>query len=150
MHSPDLIKQFIQLRAQNTPLRHIAEQIGICLTTAWNWSQQHKDQIDFYRAVHLEAIQQRYLKNYNDKLADLAREIEQIDAELKQRDFECVSTEFLLYRKTCFAGPPGKTRSERPAASATRVPCGLPARKPEQKQYKIEQEGEGPSARRIP
>jgi hypothetical protein len=101
MHSDDLIKQFIQLRAQRTPLRHIAEQIGVCLNTAWKWSLQYKDQIDFYRAVHLEAIQQRYLKNYNDKLADLAREIEQIDAELKQRDFECVSTEFLLYRKTC-------------------------------------------------
>ncbi|MCI0747892.1 MAG: hypothetical protein L0Y58_21000, partial [Verrucomicrobia subdivision 3 bacterium] len=93
--------QFIQLRSRNVSFRRIAEQLDICVNTARKWEQEHKEQIDHLRAVHLEAIQERYLKTYEHKLADLTDELDRIDAELKLREFECVSTEFLLYRKTC-------------------------------------------------
>ncbi|MCI0746474.1 MAG: hypothetical protein L0Y58_13820, partial [Verrucomicrobia subdivision 3 bacterium] len=89
--------------------------------------QEHQDQIDHLRAVHLEAIQERYLKSYEHKLADLTDELDRIDAELKLREFECVSTEFLLYRKTCL-----QTRLEKLAVSP-RHSKGPPILRPSRK-----------------
>jgi hypothetical protein len=46
------------------------------------------------------------------KLSDLANELQRIDEELKLRDFATVSTEFLLYRKTCLQARRGKLAQE--------------------------------------
>ncbi|MCI0743856.1 MAG: hypothetical protein L0Y58_00470 [Verrucomicrobia subdivision 3 bacterium] len=101
MHSTDTINHFIELRAEDKTLREIADQLKISIGLASKWARDHKDEIDQLAFVRRESLRARYLCKYEDKLADLAGELERIDAELKLREFETVSTEFLLYRKTC-------------------------------------------------
>jgi hypothetical protein len=101
MYSQDTINQFIELRAEDKPLRDIAKQLNISLGLAWKWTHQHEPEIEQLVYARKEALRQQYLGRFEDKLADMARELQNIDAELKMRDFEDVSTEFLLYRKTC-------------------------------------------------
>lgn len=101
MPAPETINQFIELRAEDKTLRDIAYQLNISVGLAHKWAHQHEAEIEQLAFARKEALRQQYLGRYEDKLADMARELQGIDAELKMRDFEDVSTEFLLYRKTC-------------------------------------------------
>ena len=101
MHSQDTINRFIELRAQRKSHRRIAEALGVCTNTTLKWDAEYQEQIKHVQLLHLEALQEKYLATHEEKLADLTAEIAAINAELKMRDFEDVSTEFLLYRKTC-------------------------------------------------
>ena len=78
-------------------------------------------EIDELRALRLDALHERYLGNYEDKLSDMADEVARINAELKLRDLADVSTEFLLYRKTCL-----QARLDRTAAAAAVPEPSLP------------------------
>jgi hypothetical protein len=99
MHDQQTIDHFIALRAKGLSCQRIAEQLGISSGTASNWGQTHKDDIQRLRLVHMEAIQERHLKTYEEQICDLIGELKQIDSEPKLRDFGDVSTKFLLYRK---------------------------------------------------
>ena len=101
MHSPATINAFIELRAEGKSYRQIADHLKISIGLASIWATKHESEIKQLAAVRKEALFQRYAASYEGKLADLADELKRIDEELKQRDLECVSTEFLLYRKTC-------------------------------------------------
>jgi hypothetical protein len=101
MHSQATINQFIELRAEDKPLREIGELLKISTTLAWKWSHQHAQEIEQLAFARKEALRHKYAHSFETKLADIARELQAIDEELKHRDFEDVSTEFLLYRKTC-------------------------------------------------
>jgi hypothetical protein len=101
MYSQDTINQFIQLRSEDKSLQHIADTLKISIGLAWKWGQEHETEIEQLAFARKEALRQRYLSSFEDKLADMVRELQAINAELKMRDFEDVSTEFLLYRKTC-------------------------------------------------
>jgi hypothetical protein len=116
MYSQDTIDQFIELRSEGKSYRTIAAQLKICVGTAAKWGRDHKAEIARRHGFRIEALHERYLGSYEDKLADMTAEIAQINAELKQRDLETVSTEFLLYRKTCL-----QARLDKLAASALRV-----------------------------
>src|SRR5688572_32422155 len=98
MYSQDTINQFIELRAEDKTLREIADLLKISVSLGGKWSQQYEPEIEQLAFARKEALRQQYLGRFEDKLADMARELQGIDAELKQRDFEDVSTEFLLYR----------------------------------------------------
>jgi kynurenine formamidase len=101
MYNQDMINQFIELRAEEKSYRHIADILKISTGLASKWAREHETEIAELTFARKEALRERYVKGYGEKLADIAREIDAIDEELKHRDFEDVSTEFLLYRKTC-------------------------------------------------
>lgn len=101
MHSQDTIEQCLKLRAEGRSYRRIAEQLNVSVPTVEKWIKAHQAQLNQMRADRLEALHEQYLGNYEDKLSDMAGEVAAINAELKLRDLACVSTEFLLYRKTC-------------------------------------------------
>src|SRR5687767_811785 len=101
MHSQDIINQVIDLRAEGKSCRTIASALNISVGAAHKISQEHDEEIQQLAFARREALRERYLTNFEGKLSDLAGELQRIGEELKLRDFATVSTEFLLYRKTC-------------------------------------------------
>jgi len=121
MHTQETIEQCLKLRAQARSYRRIAEELKVSVPTVEKWIKAHEAQINQMRADRLEALHEQYLGNYEDKLFDMANEVAAINAELKLRDFSCVSTEFLLYRKTCL-----QARLEKLAARETQTVAPQP------------------------
>jgi hypothetical protein len=121
MHSQDTIEQCLKLRAESRSYRRIAEQLNVSVPTVEKWIKAHHAQLNQMRADRLEALHERYLGNYEDKLSDMANEVAAINAELKLRELSCVSTEFLLYRKTCL-----QARMEKAAANETQTVASQP------------------------
>jgi hypothetical protein len=101
MHSLDTINQLIELRAEGKSCRTIAAELNISLGAAHKLAQDHDEEIQQLAFLRREALRERYLNSFEGKLSDLAGELQRIDEELKLRDLATVSTEFLLYRKTC-------------------------------------------------
>ena len=122
MHSQDTINQVIQLRAEGKSFRRIAAELNVSDASARRWAIEHKTEVDELRDLRLDALHERYLGNYEDKLSDMADEVARINAELKLRDLSDVSTEFLLYRKTCL-----QARLDKTAAAAAVPEPSIPA-----------------------
>ena len=122
MHSEDIITQCIHLRAEGLSFRRIAAQLNISEASVRRWAAERKDQLDELCALRLDALHERYLASYEDKLADMANEIAQINTELKLRDFGVVSTEFLLYRKTCLQARLDKAAAAAASGLQTSIP----------------------------
>ena len=118
MHSQDTINQLIELRAEGKSCRTIAAALNISVGAAHKLAQDHDDEIQQLAFLRREAARERYLTSFEGKLSDVANELQQIDAELKLRTFGDVSTEFLLYRKTCLQARQEKLAHE--PASETR------------------------------
>ena len=134
MYSNDVINTFIELRAEGKSYRQIADQLKISIGLASKWNAEHEHEIKQLAAVRKEALFQRYAASYEGKLADLADELKRVDEELKHRDFECVSTEFLLRRKTCL-----QTRMEKLAVEPDLKPIPPIGTKPSSELNKTEQ-----------
>jgi hypothetical protein len=97
MYSSETTNQFIELRAQNVSLERIAQQLGINKSTAIDWQQRFKPQIDEIKALHLEAIRERLTNRYEDELEYAMSELKRIRAELKTRNVDYEPTAFLHY-----------------------------------------------------
>jgi hypothetical protein len=121
MHSQDIINQVIELRAEDKSCRTIAAALNISVGAAHKISQEHDDEIQQLAFTRREALRERYLTTFEGKLSDLADELQRIGAELKLRDFADVSTEFLLYRKTCLLARQEKLAHEPAPKSASPV-----------------------------
>ncbi|MCI0745357.1 MAG: hypothetical protein L0Y58_08135 [Verrucomicrobia subdivision 3 bacterium] len=130
MYSNDTINQFIELRAEGQSYRTIAQKLGISIAVASKWAHQHDGEIRQRAFVRAEALREQYVGSYEHKLADLAGELRSIDEELKLRHFETVSTEFLLYRKTCLQARLEKLGAL-PAADLNPPVADLPEREQE-------------------
>jgi hypothetical protein len=101
MYTQETIEQCIKLRVEGKAYRTIAAELQVSLSSVTRWCLDHKDTIRKLSAARIEALHEECLGKHEDKLLDLANEIAAINAELKLRTFGDVSTEFLLYRKTC-------------------------------------------------
>jgi hypothetical protein len=117
MHSPDTINRFIELRAEGKSYRTIGEILKISTGLAAKWAADHDAEIQHLAFARREALREQYLASFESKLADLSSELVRIDAELKERDLQDVSTEFLLRRKTCL-----QSRAEKFAADPEPTP----------------------------
>ena len=143
MYSSETTNQFIELRAQNVSLERIAQQLGINKSTAIDWQQRYKPQIDEIKAVHLEAIRERLTTRYEDELEYAMSELKRIRAELKTRDVDYEPTAFLHYaeaaayrrvQKLCaLADFPSISQGAAPPAAPKSDEGGLPSAKPESK-----------------
>ena len=122
MYKQDTINQFIELRAQQHSLRRISATLDVSINTLRKWDAEYEPRIGELQAVRLEALQEQYVATHEQKLSDLAGELKRIDEELNQRDLQDVSTEFLLYRKTCLQSRLEKTALPHPAPRRLPVP----------------------------
>ena len=117
MHSQDTINRFIELRAEGKSYRTIGQILSISTGLAAKWAADHEAEIKHLAFARREALREQYLASFEAKLADLSSELVRIDAELKMRDLEDVSTEFLLHRKSCL-----QSRAEKFAADSEPTP----------------------------
>src|SRR5688572_22642614 len=122
MHSLDTVNQLIELCAEGKSCRTIAAALNISVGAAHKLAQDHDEEIQQLAFLRREALRERYLNSFEGKLSDVASELQQIDAELKLRTLANVSTEFLLYRKTCLQARQEKLAHE-PAPKSTPAPA---------------------------
>jgi transposase-like protein len=110
MHTPETRQRFLELRAQGRTLASLAEQLNVTPRTLFNWHHQYRAQINAFRNLRLEALQEKLLASHENELATLANQLQRVDQILAQRDWECLATEFLVSLAT---GLRSKIRKQR-------------------------------------
>ena len=100
MYTTETHSQFIGLRARGCSLRKIAEQLGICFSTAWDWDHEHWEEIRDLRDHFKHLFAERFLPDYGELLDSLAAELKRINAELDKRDYSKEPTWVLVNRQS--------------------------------------------------
>jgi len=88
--------QFIELRAKGWSYVKIAKKLKVSKSTLANWSQELEAEIASLKAMELEALYERYFLAKEGRIKLLGDQLKDIQAELKKRRLDRVSTEKLL------------------------------------------------------
>ena len=92
----ELKSQFIELRAKGLSYAKIARRLKVSKSTLANWSQELEAEIASLKAMELEALYERYYLTKEGRIKLLGDQLKDIQAELKKRKLDRVSTEKLL------------------------------------------------------
>lgn len=92
----ELKTQFIELRAKGLSYQKIAKRLKVSKSTLANWSAELEGEIASLRAMELEALYERYYLTKESRIKLLGDQLRAIQAELKTRSLDDVSTEKLL------------------------------------------------------
>ena len=92
----ELKAQFIELRAKGLSYQKIAKRLKVSKSTLANWSAELEGEIASLRAMELEALYERYYLTKEARIKLLGDQLKAIQAELKTRKLDRVSTEKLL------------------------------------------------------
>ena len=92
----ELKAQFIELRAKGLSYQKIAKRLKVSKSTLANWSAELEGEIASLRAMELEALYERYYLTKEARIKLLGDQLRAIQAELKTRSLDQVSTEKLL------------------------------------------------------
>ncbi len=100
MHTIETRTKFIELRAKGHSQRKAAERLGIDRSTALEWDQKHREEIQNGRAYEMEAMQEEFLPAYEEELLAISHELRAINDELRKRDPRVEPTWFLANRQS--------------------------------------------------
>lgn len=89
-------EQFIQLRAEGKSFQSISEEIGVSKPTLIEWSKDFAIQIANYKAIEMEALQERYFVQKRQRVVLFGEQIAKLKEELSKRDLKEVSTDKLF------------------------------------------------------
>ena len=92
----ELKAQFIELRAKGLSYQKISRRLKVSKSTLANWSAGLEGEIASLRAMELEALYERYYLTKEARIKLLGDQLKAIQAELKTRKLDRVSTEKLL------------------------------------------------------
>ena len=92
----ELKTQFIELRAKGLSYQKISKRLKVSKSTLANWSAELEGEISSLRAMELEALYERYYLTKEARIKLLGDQLKAIQAELKTRKLDRVSTEKLL------------------------------------------------------
>ncbi len=92
----ELKSQFIELRAKGLSYAKIARRLKVSKSTVANWSQELEAEIASLKAIELESLYERYYLTKESRIKLLGDQLKDIQAELKKRKLDRVSTEKLL------------------------------------------------------
>lgn len=92
----ELKDQFISLRAKGLSYAKIARKIKVSKSTLANWSTELEGEIASLRAMELEALYEKYYMAKEGRIRLLGDQLKEIQAELKTRRLDQVSTDKLL------------------------------------------------------
>jgi hypothetical protein len=99
--SPELVEQFIALRAKHTPYIEIQNKLGVCRQTLTNWSRKYAQRIANERAIEQE-FEDAKMKNTNRaRLAQTSALYDRVLSELDGRKLAEIPTDrlaMLAYR----------------------------------------------------
>ena len=96
MHSHDTQEEFVQLRAQDWTLSHIAAELGVSKRTLVDWNRECAKDIQSLRALELDLLKEKFLASRENDLARLARLQKDVEDELASRPLSDVVTEKLF------------------------------------------------------
>jgi transcriptional regulator with XRE-family HTH domain len=85
-------QRFVFLRAQGWSFARIAEDLKISKPTLINWSRQFRYEIQNQRAIHIEALQEKWLSALDVRVNALGEQLCKVEAELGKRDMATVPT----------------------------------------------------------
>lgn len=92
----DTRQKFIEMRAKGISFDKIAKELKIAKSTLIEWSKIYLTEIENFKAIELEALQEQFYLTKTARIELLGRQIERMKNELDNRDFSDVSTEKLL------------------------------------------------------
>ena len=92
----ELKTQFIELRAKGLSYQKISKRLKVSKSTLANWSAELEGEISSLRAMELEALYERHYLTKESRIKLLGDQLRAIQAELKTRSLDQVSTEKLL------------------------------------------------------
>lgn len=92
IHTLETKEQFIDLRAKGHSFNQIADQLGVSKPTLIEWSRELQIDIENRRTLEMEALQEKYLVSWEQKMEFIGNEYERLTEELKQRDFSDMTT----------------------------------------------------------
>lgn len=92
----ELKSKFIELRAKGLSYQKISKRLKVSKSTLANWSAELEGEIASLRAMELEALYERYYLTKEARIKLLGEQLKEIQAELKKRGLDRVSTEKLL------------------------------------------------------
>lgn len=92
----ELKSQFIELRSKGYSFQKIARRLKVSKSTLANWSAELEGEISSLRAMELEALYERYFLTKEARIKLLGEQLKAIQAELKTRKLDTVSTDKLL------------------------------------------------------
>ena len=89
-------KNFIRLRAQGNSFDRIAKKLKISKATLIDWSKEFEEEISNLKALELEALYEELYLSIEHRLRTLGPILQNVENELKGRDFKEVQTDKLL------------------------------------------------------
>jgi transcriptional regulator with XRE-family HTH domain len=92
----ELQAQFVELRAKGWSYAKIARKLKVSKGTLSNWSQELEGEIATLKAIELESLYERYYMTKEGRIKLLGKQLKDIEAELKKRGLEDISTEKLV------------------------------------------------------
>lgn len=92
----EIKSQFMDLRAKGWSYVRISRKLKVSKSTLANWSTELEGEIASLKAMELEALYEKYYLTKEARIKLLGDQLKAIQAELKTRKLETVSTEKLL------------------------------------------------------
>ena len=112
MYDIKMKHHFIELRAKGWSLSRCADHLHVSRRTLVDWNREFQGNIALGRALELEALQEKLLASHEAELARLAKNLEDIEAELAQRDHKFDSTTVLFRMAALLRNQIRQTRIE--------------------------------------
>ncbi len=92
MNDIETQQRFVLLRAEGRSFKRIAEELKVSKTTLVKWSRKYQFEIQNQRAIHLEALQEKWLSSRENRVDSLGGQLQQMEAELAKRDVATLTT----------------------------------------------------------
>ncbi len=92
----ELKSHFIELRAKGWSYSRISKKLKISRSTLANWTAELEGEIASLKAMELEALYERYYLAREGSIKLLGEQLKAIQAELKTRKLDNVSTDKLI------------------------------------------------------
>ena len=96
MKDPEVIDQFVDLRAKGWSFGRIAAELNVHKNTLLAWSRKHEHRIQNLRALEIDALSERFKISTQPCLEALAEDIRRIREELARRDLKDIPTARLV------------------------------------------------------
>src|ERR1043166_8878454 len=85
-------QRFVFLRAQGWSFSRIAENLKVSKPTLIKWSRNCQYDIQNQRAIHLEALREKWLASCDLRVNAIGEHLQKVEAELAKRDVAALPT----------------------------------------------------------
>src|SRR5262245_27244255 len=96
MNDIETQQRFVHLRAEGWSFARIADELEVSKPTLINWSRRFQFDIQNQRAIHIEALQDKWLSSREARCETLGAQLHRVETELAKRDLTTLSTRHLF------------------------------------------------------